>query len=154
MRGFAEALVNNRLQALRVQAQTSGREFVLVEVTVHMAAVLLCGNLPLLQPLQRLALSPNNMMVRTLHAMASWSHMLTGIVIFLSCSPHRLHSSQLCLMTCWLLPSRPWDNFIGIVSGSTTEHTYTQDPVTCKTQDLSKLMLMSDQKRVSLLYLS
>ncbi|XDV14216.1 hypothetical protein PO909_002393 [Leuciscus waleckii] len=62
MRGFAEALVNNRLHALQVQAQTSGREFVLVEVTVHMAAVLLCGNLPLLQPLQRLALSPNNMM--------------------------------------------------------------------------------------------
>ncbi|XP_077086723.1 E3 ubiquitin-protein ligase rnf213-alpha [Siphateles boraxobius] len=61
MRVFAEALVNNQLHALRVQAQTSGREFVLVEVTVHMAAVLLCGNLPLLQPLQQLALSPNNM---------------------------------------------------------------------------------------------
>ncbi|XP_067280905.1 E3 ubiquitin-protein ligase rnf213-alpha isoform X2 [Pseudorasbora parva] len=62
MRAFAEALVKNQLLALRVQPQTSGREFVLVEVTVHMAAVVLCGNLPLLQPLQRLALSPNNMM--------------------------------------------------------------------------------------------
>ncbi|XP_048046866.1 E3 ubiquitin-protein ligase rnf213-alpha isoform X2 [Megalobrama amblycephala] len=62
MRAFAEALVNNQLHALHVQPQMSGREFVLVEVTVHMAAVLLCGNLPLLQPLQRLALSTNNMM--------------------------------------------------------------------------------------------
>ncbi len=63
MRAFAQALVKNDLHALRVQPQTSGREFVLVEVTVHMAAVLLCGNLPLLKPLQQLALSPNNMMV-------------------------------------------------------------------------------------------
>ncbi|XP_016095221.1 E3 ubiquitin-protein ligase rnf213-alpha-like isoform X1 [Sinocyclocheilus grahami] len=62
MRAFAQALVKNDLHALRVQPQTSGREFVLVEVTVHMAAVLLCGNLPLLKPLQQLALSPNNMM--------------------------------------------------------------------------------------------
>ncbi|RXN29563.1 E3 ubiquitin-protein ligase RNF213-alpha-like protein [Labeo rohita] len=62
MRAFAQALVKNNLHALRVQPQISGREFVLVEVTVHMAAVLLCGNLSLLQPLQRLALSPNNMM--------------------------------------------------------------------------------------------
>ncbi|KAF4115423.1 E3 ubiquitin-protein ligase rnf213-alpha isoform X2 [Onychostoma macrolepis] len=62
MRAFAQALVKNDLHALHVQPQTSGREFVLVEVTVHMAVVLLCGNLPLLQPLQQLALSPNNMM--------------------------------------------------------------------------------------------
>ncbi|XP_051570261.1 E3 ubiquitin-protein ligase rnf213-alpha isoform X1 [Myxocyprinus asiaticus] len=61
MRAFAGALVNNRLCALRVRAQASGREHVLVEVTVHMAAVLLCGNLPLLQPLQQLALAPHNM---------------------------------------------------------------------------------------------
>ncbi|ROL47362.1 E3 ubiquitin-protein ligase rnf213-alpha [Anabarilius grahami] len=61
VKAFAEALVNNRLHALRVQPQTSDKEFRLVEVTVHMAAVLLCGNLPLLQPLQQLALSPNNM---------------------------------------------------------------------------------------------
>ncbi|XP_056587886.1 E3 ubiquitin-protein ligase rnf213-alpha-like [Triplophysa dalaica] len=62
MRAFAEALVMNGLCALRVRPQMTGREFVLLEVTVHMAAVLLCGNLPLLQPLQRLALTPNNMM--------------------------------------------------------------------------------------------
>ncbi|KAF4115229.1 hypothetical protein G5714_002718 [Onychostoma macrolepis] len=61
-KAFAEALVNNNLHALRVQPQMSGREILLVEVTVHMAAVLLCGNLPLLEPLQQLALSPNNMM--------------------------------------------------------------------------------------------
>lgn len=78
MRAFAEALVNNQLHALRVQPQMSGREFVLVEVTVHMAAVLLCGNLPLLQPLQQLALSTNNMMVRIFHAM-TWSHTVTGM---------------------------------------------------------------------------
>uniref|UniRef100_A0A672LBL4 RING-type E3 ubiquitin transferase n=1 Tax=Sinocyclocheilus grahami TaxID=75366 RepID=A0A672LBL4_SINGR len=58
---FAKGLVNNHLHALRVQPQMSGRELLLVEVTVHMAAVLLCGNLPLLEPLQQLALSPNNM---------------------------------------------------------------------------------------------
>ncbi|XP_067222276.1 E3 ubiquitin-protein ligase rnf213-alpha-like [Chanodichthys erythropterus] len=61
VKAFAEALVNNHLHALRVQPQTSDKEFRLVEVTVHMAAVLLCGNLPLLQPLQQLTLSPNNM---------------------------------------------------------------------------------------------
>ncbi|KAL1277475.1 hypothetical protein QQF64_024148 [Cirrhinus molitorella] len=61
MRAFAQGLVKNNLHALHVQPQISGKEFVLVEVTVHMAAVLLCGNLSLLQPLQRLALSPNNM---------------------------------------------------------------------------------------------
>ncbi|KAL0198679.1 hypothetical protein M9458_007219, partial [Cirrhinus mrigala] len=62
MTAFAQALVKNNLHALHIQPQISGREFVLVEVTVHMAAVLLCGNLSLLQPLQQLALSPNNMM--------------------------------------------------------------------------------------------
>ncbi|XP_016116503.1 E3 ubiquitin-protein ligase rnf213-alpha-like, partial [Sinocyclocheilus grahami] len=61
MKAFAEALVNNNLRDLRVQPQTSGRELLLVEVTVHMAAVLLCGNQLLLQPLQQLALSPNIM---------------------------------------------------------------------------------------------
>ncbi|XP_026120794.1 E3 ubiquitin-protein ligase rnf213-alpha-like [Carassius auratus] len=61
-KAFAEGLVNNHLHALRVQPQMSGRELLLVEVTVHMAAVLLCGNLPLLEPLQQLALSPKNMM--------------------------------------------------------------------------------------------
>ncbi|XP_043084874.1 E3 ubiquitin-protein ligase rnf213-alpha-like isoform X2 [Puntigrus tetrazona] len=58
---FAEALVNNNLSALRVHTQMSDRELLLVEVTVHMAAVLLCGNLILLEPLQQLALSPQNM---------------------------------------------------------------------------------------------
>ncbi|KTF89403.1 hypothetical protein cypCar_00041441, partial [Cyprinus carpio] len=61
MKVFAEALVNNNLGDLRVQPETSGRELLLVEVTVHMAAVLLCGNQLLLKPLQQLALSPNNM---------------------------------------------------------------------------------------------
>ncbi|XP_042587954.1 E3 ubiquitin-protein ligase rnf213-alpha-like isoform X2 [Cyprinus carpio] len=61
MKVFAEALVNNNLGDLRVQPGTSGRELLLVEVTVHMAAVLLCGNQLLLKPLQQLALSPNNM---------------------------------------------------------------------------------------------
>ncbi|XP_043106269.1 E3 ubiquitin-protein ligase rnf213-alpha-like isoform X2 [Puntigrus tetrazona] len=62
IRVFAQALVRNDLHALHVQPEMTGREFVALEVTVHMAAVLLCGNLPLLQPLQQLALSPNNMM--------------------------------------------------------------------------------------------
>ncbi|RXN38155.1 E3 ubiquitin-protein ligase RNF213-alpha-like protein [Labeo rohita] len=61
MKAFAAALVNNSLSDLRVHPQMSDSELLLVEVTVHMAAVLLCGNLPLLQPLQQLALSPNNM---------------------------------------------------------------------------------------------
>ncbi|RXN17930.1 E3 ubiquitin-protein ligase RNF213-alpha-like protein [Labeo rohita] len=61
MKAFAAALVNNNLGDLRVRPQLSDSELLLVEVTVHMAAVLLCGNLPLLQPLQQLALSPNNM---------------------------------------------------------------------------------------------
>nr|XP_055046764.1 E3 ubiquitin-protein ligase rnf213-alpha-like isoform X2 [Misgurnus anguillicaudatus] len=61
MRAFAQALVMNRLHALNVQAQASARDPRLVEITVHMAAVLLCGNLPVLKPLQQLAFSPQNM---------------------------------------------------------------------------------------------
>ncbi|XP_073713018.1 E3 ubiquitin-protein ligase rnf213-alpha-like [Misgurnus anguillicaudatus] len=61
VRAFARALVRNRFRALNVRAQASGRDHRLVEVAVHMAAVLLCGNLPVLQPLQELAFSPRNM---------------------------------------------------------------------------------------------
>lgn len=101
MRAFAEALLKNRLRALRVQPHMSGREFVLLEVTVHMTAVLLCANLPLLQPLQRLALSPNNMTVWTRVKSLEWLAIVSALcVTFLSCALHRPHSSQLCLMTC------------------------------------------------------
>lgn len=62
MKAFAEKLVRNQLGALRVRPLMPSRDLSLVEVTIHMAAVLLCGNLLLLQPLQKLALSPNNMM--------------------------------------------------------------------------------------------
>ncbi|TRY85502.1 hypothetical protein DNTS_016006 [Danionella cerebrum] len=62
MRAFAEALLKNALGVLSLRAEMSARELVLVELSVHLKAVLLCGNLEALQPLQQLGLSPNSML--------------------------------------------------------------------------------------------
>ncbi|XP_074524614.1 E3 ubiquitin-protein ligase rnf213-alpha-like [Halichoeres trimaculatus] len=59
VRQFASALVHNRLGAL---ALNPGRtDLAVVELTVHMASVLLTGTQPLMMPLKQLGLSPENM---------------------------------------------------------------------------------------------
>ncbi|XP_066499023.1 E3 ubiquitin-protein ligase rnf213-alpha [Hoplias malabaricus] len=60
-RAFAQALVWNRLGALRVRPDASGAEHAVVELAVHLAAVLLCANQAVLQPLLQLALYPATM---------------------------------------------------------------------------------------------
>uniref|UniRef100_A0AAR2M4L8 Ring finger protein 213 n=1 Tax=Pygocentrus nattereri TaxID=42514 RepID=A0AAR2M4L8_PYGNA len=60
-RAFARALVFNQLNALRVRPDASGGEHAVVELTVHLAAVLLCVNQAVLRPLLQLALYPANM---------------------------------------------------------------------------------------------
>uniref|UniRef100_A0AAZ3SJB9 RING-type E3 ubiquitin transferase n=1 Tax=Oncorhynchus tshawytscha TaxID=74940 RepID=A0AAZ3SJB9_ONCTS len=61
VRAFAQALVANRLGPLEVRPRASGAQCVVVELSIHLAAVLLCGNQGLLTPLQQLALLPANM---------------------------------------------------------------------------------------------
>ncbi|XP_036409284.1 E3 ubiquitin-protein ligase rnf213-alpha isoform X2 [Megalops cyprinoides] len=61
VRAFASALVQNRLGALSVRADAPSSEHALIELTVHLAAVLLCGNNAILTPLKLLALSPARM---------------------------------------------------------------------------------------------
>ncbi|KAM9519265.1 E3 ubiquitin-protein ligase rnf213-alpha-like [Salvelinus alpinus] len=58
---FALDLVANRLGPLTVQTGASGAQWVVVELAIHLSAVLLCENQGLLIPLQQLALFPANM---------------------------------------------------------------------------------------------
>ncbi|XP_056432075.1 E3 ubiquitin-protein ligase rnf213-alpha-like [Gadus chalcogrammus] len=58
---FAKALVANRLGALAVVPGAPGGHSAVLELTVHMASVLLCANQRILVPLQNLALSTGNM---------------------------------------------------------------------------------------------
>ncbi|XP_062875116.1 E3 ubiquitin-protein ligase rnf213-alpha [Trichomycterus rosablanca] len=60
-RVFAQALVHNRMPAMLLRPNLSGSEYVVLELTVHLAAVLLCTNQAVVQPLVQLALSPANM---------------------------------------------------------------------------------------------
>uniref|UniRef100_A0A663M6R8 Uncharacterized protein n=1 Tax=Athene cunicularia TaxID=194338 RepID=A0A663M6R8_ATHCN len=61
LRHFAASLVGNTLPSLRVDPQSFSPSGALVEVAVHTAAVLLCGQSPLLQPLRNLAFCPHTM---------------------------------------------------------------------------------------------
>lgn len=63
VRDFAMALVHNRMGGLSVHNDRTGAEHVLVELAVHLAAVLLTGTEGVLTPLQQLGLTPNNMLV-------------------------------------------------------------------------------------------
>ncbi|KAJ8398812.1 hypothetical protein AAFF_G00420090 [Aldrovandia affinis] len=69
VRAYAMALVSNRLAALSVRADRPGAEHVLIELTVHLTAVLLCGNHARLTPLRLLALSPIRMQAAFLPTM-------------------------------------------------------------------------------------
>lgn len=61
---FAVDLVRNALARLAVEPQGCGQHGALLEMAVHVAAVLLCGQSPVLQPLRNLALQPHTMQVR------------------------------------------------------------------------------------------
>ncbi|XP_041853322.1 E3 ubiquitin-protein ligase rnf213-alpha isoform X2 [Melanotaenia boesemani] len=61
VKAFAQCLLTNKLGPLTVHPRVSGALCVSVEITVHLAAVLLCGNQGILAPLQQLAMSPANM---------------------------------------------------------------------------------------------
>ncbi|XP_047657054.1 E3 ubiquitin-protein ligase rnf213-alpha isoform X2 [Tachysurus fulvidraco] len=60
-RDFAHALVHNQLPALHLHPNLSGVECAVLELTVHLAAVLLCAKQAVLQPLLQLAFFPSNM---------------------------------------------------------------------------------------------
>ncbi|KAK3552318.1 hypothetical protein QTP86_010384 [Hemibagrus guttatus] len=60
-RDFAQALVHNQLPALQLHPNLSGVGVVVLELAVHLAAVLLCANQAVLQPLLQLAFFPANM---------------------------------------------------------------------------------------------
>ncbi|XP_055725706.1 E3 ubiquitin-protein ligase rnf213-alpha-like [Salvelinus fontinalis] len=62
VRDFAMALVHNRMGGLSVHNGRTGAEHVLIELSVHLAAVLLTGTDGVLTPLQQLGLTPNNML--------------------------------------------------------------------------------------------
>ncbi|XP_054463285.1 E3 ubiquitin-protein ligase rnf213-alpha [Anoplopoma fimbria] len=69
MKAFARALVNNQLRSLVVCPGASGARSVLVDLTIHLAAVLLCGNQGIIAPLQLLAMNPANMQAAFLPTM-------------------------------------------------------------------------------------
>ncbi|XP_068575114.1 E3 ubiquitin-protein ligase rnf213-alpha isoform X2 [Cebidichthys violaceus] len=69
MKAFARALVTNQLRSLVVCPGASGAQSVLVDLTIHLAAVLLCGNQGILAPLQQLAMEPDNMQAAFLPTM-------------------------------------------------------------------------------------
>lgn len=62
---FAVALVKNTLPTLAMDPWSCSQHGALVEMAVHMAAVLLCGLSPVLQPLRNLAFQPHCMQVST-----------------------------------------------------------------------------------------
>ncbi|XP_074703437.1 E3 ubiquitin-protein ligase RNF213 isoform X1 [Strix aluco] len=58
---FAASLVTNTLPSLTVDPQSFSPSGALIEMAVHTAAVLLCGQSPVLQPLRNLAFCPHTM---------------------------------------------------------------------------------------------
>ncbi|KAM9596356.1 E3 ubiquitin-protein ligase RNF213-like isoform 2-T2 [Trichechus inunguis] len=61
IRLFATSLVDNTLPLLRTGPSDGGLEATVTEMAVHAAAVLLCGQSKVLEPLRNLAFSPANM---------------------------------------------------------------------------------------------
>lgn len=64
VRAFAQALVTNQLGPLRARPGASTAQHELVDLTIHLAAVLLCGPQGILTPLKQLAFMPANMQVQ------------------------------------------------------------------------------------------
>uniref|UniRef100_A0A8D3BWR0 RING-type E3 ubiquitin transferase n=1 Tax=Scophthalmus maximus TaxID=52904 RepID=A0A8D3BWR0_SCOMX len=66
---FATALLTNHLGLLAVRSGASAAQCVLADLTIHLAAVLLCGNQGILGPLQQLTRAPANMQAAFLPTM-------------------------------------------------------------------------------------
>lgn len=64
---FASALVYNRLGALTIKPGSLIMENTVIELIIHLEAMLLTGNNFLLMPLKQLGLSPENMQVNILN---------------------------------------------------------------------------------------
>jgi len=71
---FATSLVMNALPSLTVDPQSFSRNGALIEMAVHTAAVLLCGQNPVLQPLQNLAFCPHTMEVKRFNLGGNSAH--------------------------------------------------------------------------------
>ncbi|XP_077939881.1 E3 ubiquitin-protein ligase rnf213-alpha isoform X1 [Gasterosteus aculeatus] len=69
MKAFASALVTNQLRSLVVCPGATGPQSVLVDLSIHLAAVLLCGNEQILAPLQNLSMQPADMQAAFLPTM-------------------------------------------------------------------------------------
>uniref|UniRef100_A0A8D0H9P7 Ring finger protein 213 n=1 Tax=Sphenodon punctatus TaxID=8508 RepID=A0A8D0H9P7_SPHPU len=63
---FATSLVANNLPSLAVSPQTFSHNGTIIEMAIHTAALLLCGQNRILEPLRKLAFSPEAMQVRKL----------------------------------------------------------------------------------------
>lgn len=63
VKAFAHALVTNQLGPLQARPGASAAQCVLVDLTIHLGAVLLCEQQGVLAPLQQFALTPANMQV-------------------------------------------------------------------------------------------
>nr|XP_046247516.1 E3 ubiquitin-protein ligase rnf213-alpha-like isoform X2 [Scatophagus argus] len=61
VRDFASALVHNRLGTLTIHSGHTIMDNTVIELTIHLAAVLLTGSHPLVMPLKQLGLFPENM---------------------------------------------------------------------------------------------
>ncbi|XP_071620776.1 E3 ubiquitin-protein ligase RNF213 isoform X2 [Heliangelus exortis] len=61
LQDFASSLVMNAVPSLRVDPESFSHSWAVIEMAVHTAAVLLCGQNPLLQPLRNLAFHPHTM---------------------------------------------------------------------------------------------
>ncbi|KAM8845445.1 E3 ubiquitin-protein ligase rnf213-alpha-like isoform 2-T2 [Spinachia spinachia] len=69
MKAFAKTLVTNQLRSLVVCPGVSETQSVLVDLSIHLAAVLLCGNQQICAPLQSLAMQPADMQAAFLPTM-------------------------------------------------------------------------------------
>lgn len=99
MKAFAQALVTNRMELLSVRPGASGAKCMAVELLVHLAAVLLCGNQGILAPLQQIALAPANMQVCRTSAVSDNYPLLFEVNLMLVIWLCRLRSCLLCLKT-------------------------------------------------------
>ncbi|XP_029014016.1 E3 ubiquitin-protein ligase rnf213-alpha isoform X2 [Betta splendens] len=68
-KAFAQSLVTNRLGPMTLHPDAPVSHCVIVELTIHLAAVLLCGNQGILGPLQQLAFTPASMQAAFLPTM-------------------------------------------------------------------------------------
>lgn len=121
VKAFAQALVTNKLGPLTARHGASGAHCAVMELTVHLAAVLLCGTNAILSPLQQLAFKPGNMQVcimsRQLLSFSAphASHFVLSQSNF-SLWCYREPSCPPCQRTCWQWLNKLWGLCSGTVS--------------------------------------